>query len=66
MVDLVDCLPVEAVVHLIGDQERAAGDYSAGRFAWRLENPRPFPEPIPVQGRQGFFYFEWNEVLETV
>jgi hypothetical protein len=38
----------------ISDQERAFGNYQAGRFAWRLENIQPV-EFIPLVGRQGLF-----------
>jgi len=34
------------------------GDFTLGRYAWKLENVRPFDKPIPVIGRQGFFNFE--------
>lgn len=32
------------------------GDFSPGRWAWHLEDIRPFPKPIPAKGHQGF----WN------
>lgn len=38
--------------------QRPYGDYSAGRFAWILENVKPLAEPVPVVGRQGLF--EWD------
>lgn len=31
------------------------GDFSSGRFAWRLVDPVPLPEPVPYRGQQGFF-----------
>lgn len=43
----VDCTPDE-------DNE-AAGDWSPGRYAWRMEEPRKFAAPIPAIGRQGFW-----------
>ena len=64
--DLFDCRPMtEAAPGKIGwfaivgntptywdltDQERAFGDYSAGRYAWLLANVRALPEPIPAKG----------------
>lgn len=67
-VELVDVVPTEAVRGRISKQERAFGDYDDGRFAWRLANPKPFPQPIPVLGRQGFFYIEFHceQCQETV
>lgn len=35
----------------------AAGDYGDGRFAWPLSDPRPFPQPVPAKGKQGWWHF---------
>jgi activating signal cointegrator 1 len=40
------------------DQERAFGDYSAGRYAWLLSNIRALPEPIPARGALGLWNYE--------
>jgi hypothetical protein len=40
----------------VSGQELELGDYSIGRYAWALENPRAFIKPIPASGQQGF----WN------
>ena len=55
-VEIVDCLPVEEVIHALTERERLLGDYSPGRFAWVLKNPVMFPEPVPAKGKQGW----WN------
>jgi hypothetical protein len=36
-------------------QERAFGDFSAGRFAWVLADVRRLPEPIPCKGALGLW-----------
>lgn len=33
----------------------AAGNFTPGRYAWRLSKIRPLGEPIPLTGRQGLF-----------
>ena len=55
-VSLVDVLPV-GDARLSGEQinrlsleERAFGDYTAGRYAWVLEDPVAFQKAIPVRG----------------
>lgn len=55
IVDLVSVRATEDVVNRISGQERAFGDYSPGRFAWKLENVRRFPEPMPARGYQGLW-----------
>jgi hypothetical protein len=60
IVDLVDILPTEKVrsnsyrAQIFVD-ELKFGDYSDGRFAWKLENVRRFNAPIPMRGAQGLF-----------
>ena len=44
--ELVDCQPVEAVRSTLSEMERAFGDYSSCRFAWRVENVQVLPRPI--------------------
>lgn len=36
--------------------EMTLGDFSVGRFAWKMENPIRLPSPILHRGRQGL----WN------
>jgi hypothetical protein len=38
--------------------ERTLGWWWEGMIAWRLEDPEPFPEPLPVRGRQGIY--DWT------
>lgn len=54
LVDLVDCIRTE---NLIEDYrvDLPFGDFSYGRFAWKLENVRAFKEPFPIRGAQGLF-----------
>lgn len=37
------------------EDDRACGDWSDGRFAWRRDHFRLFDPPIPWRGSQGFF-----------
>jgi hypothetical protein len=38
-------------------EEKLFGDFSPGRYAWKLENVRTI-KPFPVKGRQGLFNIE--------
>jgi len=65
--ELVDCVPtgggrdqLMAIAQLhdmleSNPQERALGDFTAGRYGWVLANVRALPVPIPYTGRQGLF-----------
>jgi hypothetical protein len=33
-------------------EERALGDWSPGRFGWRIDQVCPLPRPVPCRGRQ--------------
>jgi hypothetical protein len=55
LVDLVEVFPVEKVELFISYKEKRFGDYSAGRFAWKLENVRRIFEPIPARGYQALW-----------
>ncbi len=56
VVDLVDCRQTIAVPR---DVVRLGwGDFTPGRFAFKLENPRLLKEPIPMRGQLGIWRFE--------
>ena len=61
-IEIVDCVPVEEIVHTLSEQEKALGDYSPGRFAWVLKNPIAFHAPVPTKGKQG--WWNWDEIGE--
>ena len=42
------------------------GDFSPGRFAWRLENVRAFKEPLSIRGKQGLFDVDDRIVQEAL
>jgi len=42
----------------IGLQEYYFGDYTPGRFVWRLGDIKQLPEPIPARGMQGLWDWE--------
>lgn len=58
-VEIVDCVPVEEIIHTLSERERLLGDYSPGRFAWVLRNPVAFSTPVPAKGKQG--WWNWDE-----
>ncbi len=41
--------------------ERAAGDYTPARYAFRTRNVRFFKTPVPVVGKQGLFNLDDDE-----
>ncbi len=63
-IEIVDCLKVisntgkSAVLEddtVVDRNEFMFGDYTPGRYAWRLQNPILFRKPVPAIGSQGFW-----------
>ena len=50
---------VEQLSGCIGSDEAMLGDFTPGRFAWKLTNLYALPEPIPARGHQRLW--EWTE-----
>ena len=48
----------EAIAPSLPHPELVFGDYSPGRWAWRIGNVEALPEPVPVRGWQGIW--EWT------
>jgi hypothetical protein len=61
-VELLDCLPAEEVRAGLSEEELFLGNFSAGRWAWVLANPRVLACPVPLSGRLGLF--EIHPLLE--
>ena len=49
-VEILGFVQTEKIVEYISPKEFAFGDYSAGRWAWNLWNPRMLKTPIPCNG----------------
>ena len=57
VVTVADCISTAApAARRVGKRERLVGDWSEGRWAWKLEDVRLLTAPIPVLGSQRFFY----------
>lgn len=71
--DYLNTLPRSAILGMVGlveaiqidDETRCnpinyiCGDWTPGRYAWRLERPTLFPMPIPQKGKQGWKELDW-------
>jgi hypothetical protein len=57
VVTVVECFPTEEVLKgmKITRQERAFGNYAAGRYAIRLENARQLSQPVRASGALGLW-----------
>lgn len=57
--ELVDCIKITPeYVATLSPDELALGDYTPGRYAWKLANVKRLPEPIPTKGKQGLWNWE--------
>jgi hypothetical protein len=55
VVNLVDVVRAEHIRHKLAITERTFGDFSDGRYAWKLEWVCRFTKPLPARGSQGIF-----------
>ena len=65
MAELVDCKKIDQTYHdFVRDfchSDYAFGNFTVGRYAWRMEKPVLFDAPIPAKGKQGLW--EWEGEL---
>lgn len=57
------CAPAEDFISTVDATEQAFGDWSAGRWVWRLRVLHRFREPIPARGYQGLWNWPDGDVL---
>lgn len=62
---LVDCKPTDHFYSQVSDKEICLGNWSDGRFAWKLEEVKAIL-PFPVKGQQGIFYVEIDEPVTAL
>lgn len=56
LVDLAACIRTEHhAAHDVGEIESLTGNWTRGRYGFRLDNPRLFDHPPLARGRQSFF-----------
>ena len=55
---LVDVIRTEYAQ--VSEQERQWGDFTPGRWAWRLADVVPITPPIPWRGERGLFDVDAN------
>jgi hypothetical protein len=58
VVDLTAVYRTEDMRASLGEQELAFGNYSNGRYAWKLANVRRLPEPVPARGAQQLWWWD--------
>jgi activating signal cointegrator 1 len=63
--DLVGCERTEHLRGHIPPEHEFWGDFSDGRYAFRLKNVRLLDRPIPWRGQQGFFDVDLGAELEA-
>lgn len=66
VVELAACLSTIDVFPTIERVEKMYGDYSVGRYAFRLENVRVLKEPIFCRGALSFWPVGWDEAREVM
>lgn len=57
-VTLVDAIPAENLWDSLTDFERSVGDFSVGRFGWRMAEAARYAQPIDARGQLGLW--KWD------
>ncbi len=55
IVSLTAIFKTDHLEYKLDPTEKIVGDFSPGRYAWKLENIRRFKKPSWVRGKQGLF-----------
>ena len=58
VVDLVGVYNTNKARERLTEKELVFGDFTPGRFAWKMENVRAFPEPVLARGARRLWW--WN------
>ncbi len=56
-VEVADCVRVEEL-NDVSDTQRCLGDFSPGRWAWRVHRPVRLSVPLPARGQLGLFHLD--------
>lgn len=64
IVDLTDIVTTESLKWKISQSEEQFGDYSSGRYAWKLENVQVLDQPIPCRGFQQLW--DWRIDVDSL
>ncbi|HEY2497316.1 MAG TPA: ASCH domain-containing protein [Candidatus Angelobacter sp.] len=65
--DIVACVATENGRQFIEKRDLLYGDWSDGRYGWKLDNVRPLPKPVPLKGHQGWFHWtNGKEICEEM
>lgn len=65
--NLVDCIKITPeFVASLSEKERVFGDYTIGRFAWKIEDVHQLKEPIMEKGKQRLWNFDETPHLVAI
>ena len=59
---LMGCHRTEDVRESLSEAERDVGDFSDGRYAWKLEGVSKLVKPVPLRGHQGLWNLKPDEI----
>jgi hypothetical protein len=62
---LADIIKAQDIEPDLTKQELVLGDFTSGRYAWRLEDMRMLKSPIPARGRQGLWMWDFGGEVEV-
>jgi hypothetical protein len=63
---LTECRQTETLAPTLSEQELRWGDYSPGRYAFKLESVRLLEEPVFHRGALSFWSVAWDETNQIL
>ena len=64
VVKLVSCIRTEQIAAALSEQELAFGDYTPGRWAWKLDLQWELPKPVLARGALGLWDID-DKLVDT-
>lgn len=60
---LTDCIKMtDDFIEEQSEIEQLCGDWTPGRYAWKLEDIKPLSKPVPVKGHQGLWNLSYSAI----
>jgi hypothetical protein len=64
--EVTECRRTQDIREQLSEQEQLFGDYTDGRYAFKLENVRRLKAPVSARGALGLWAVGWDEAIAVI